>query len=114
MGSTGSGKFSDYPGGQRTDDKCEKAFAAKLEDIEHCDYYKTHGSVPAVGTILQVAHKKRIVAQTKSGEIVGNLPTSLNYLAGCLQQGYKYTGHVRDSSSGPVAIVSADFGAEAP
>lgn len=114
MGSTGSGNFSDYPRGQGNDDKCDKAFAVKLEDIEHCDYFKNHSSVPAVGTVLVIAHTKRIVAQTDAGEIVGNLPTSLNYLAGCLRQGYKYTGQIRDSKNGPVATVTADFAAEAP
>jgi len=115
MGSTGSGNFSDYPrGGQGGDDKCDKSFSVKLEDIEHCDYFKNHGTVPAVGTVLVVAHTKRIVAQTDTGEIVGNLPTSFNHLAGCLHQGFKYTGQVRDSKSGSVAIVTADFAAEAP
>jgi hypothetical protein len=114
MGSTGSGRLTDYPGGQGSDDKCEKAFAAKLEDIEHCDYYKKHGDVPKPKTVLEIAHKKRVVAQTQAGEIVGNLPTSFNYLAGCLRQGYKYVGHVRDAKAGPVAAVSADFGAVAP
>ena len=115
MGSTGSGRFTDYPGEPGSDDKCEKAIAAKLEDVEQCEYYKKHGTVPTVGAVLELAHKKRVVAQTQSGEIVGNLPTQFNYLAGCLRQGYSYTGQVRDSKSGPpVAIVSADFGAVAP
>ncbi len=114
MGSTGSGNFSDYPTGQGKDDKCDRAFAVKLEDIEHCDFFKANGTTPAVGTLLSIALNKRIVAQTAAGEIVGNLPTSFNYLAGCLRQGYKYEGQVRDSKLGAVAVVSADFAAIAP
>lgn len=115
MGSTGSGRLTDYPGDHGADDKCEKAFATHLEDVDLCDYFKAHKSVPPVGTVLEVALKKRVVAQTQSGEVVGNLPTRFNYLAGCLRQGFSYTGQVRDSnSSPPVAAVRADFGVVSP
>ncbi|MGQ7387948.1 hypothetical protein ACTGWU_10745, partial [Streptococcus suis] len=76
MGSTGSGNFSDYPTGRGNDNRCDKAFSVKLEDIEHCDFFKANGTVPAVGTPLSIPHSKRVVAQTADGEIVGNLPTS--------------------------------------
>lgn len=131
MGSTGSGSFTDYPGSTKEKDKgqgsggsggggeqpdrCAKAFAVTLEDVEHNDFFKAHGGVPNVGTELRVAHKKRIVAVTTSGEVVGNLPISMNYLAACLKDGYTYTGVVRASSAGTtVAIVSADFAATPP
>lgn len=114
MGSTGSGRFSDYPIEDGADDKCEKAFKVDLEDIEHCDFFKNHGLVPAIGTILKVAHNKRVVAQTLAGETVGNLPTRFNYVAGCLKEGFKYTGEVRASAEGYIASVSADFAAELP
>ena len=128
MGSSGSGNFSDYPGSSKSkpsggdggatsgDDRCERAFSVTLEDVEHCDYFKNNGSTcPTVNTVLQIAHKKRMVAQTTTGEIVGNLPTKFNYLAGCIRDGYTYTGRVRSSSAtGAVAIVSADFAATAP
>ena len=81
-----------------------------LEDIEHCDFYKTIGIVPAPGQQLRIAHKKRIVAETDAGVTVGNLPTAYNYLAGCLKDGWTYTGTVTASNgSGAVATVSADF-----
>jgi hypothetical protein len=126
MGTTGSGKFTDYPGAKKPKkggengaggggDRCAKAFSSALEDVEHCDFFKKHGASPAVGTVLHLAHKKRVVAQTSSGEVVGNLPTSLNYLAGCLRDGYTYVGTVRDSNNGPpVAIVAVDFAAMPP
>jgi hypothetical protein len=127
MGSSGSGRFTDYPGnakskggggtgeGGRAEDRCAKAFSATLEDVEHCDFFKNHGQCPAVSTQLHVAHKKRVVAQTASGEIVGNLPITLTYLASCLKNGYKYVGVVRVSNNGPpIAAVAADFAAVAP
>lgn len=119
MGSTGSGRFSDYPGSSKQGggedqagglpvDRCAKALSTSLEDIEHCEYFKKYGTPPAVSTILHVAHTKRIVAQTASGEVVGNLPTGFNYLAACLKAGYTYVGQVRTSSKGPVASVERD------
>lgn len=128
MGSTGSGSFTDYPGtpkpkgtggngegGADSGDRCARAFGTTLEDVEHCDFFKNQGNSPAVGTVLHVAHKKRVVAQTPAGEVVGNLPTSFNYLAACLGDGYTYVGRVRSSNNGlPVAIVAVDFAAVPP
>jgi hypothetical protein len=129
MGSSGSGNFSDYPGSSKNKetggsgggessggDRCARAFSVSLEDVEHCDYFKNHGSAcPANGTVLEIAQKKRIVAQTSAGEIVGNLPTQFNYLAACLRDGYTYAGQVRSSNAtGLVAVVSADFAAIPP
>src|ERR1700758_5867584 len=114
MGSSGSGRISDYPGssgkGSSTSkgdggggdaggsDRCGQAFAVALEDIEHCDFYRAHGAVPALGQTLRIAHKKRIVAETDAGETVGNLPTKYNYLAGCLKDGWTYAGTVTASN----------------
>jgi hypothetical protein len=125
MGSSGSGRISDYPGSSSTgsgtsqggdggsaggSDRCAQAIAVTLEDIEHCDFYKSGGAVPAPGQQLRIAHKKRIVAETDVGTTVGNLPTAYNYLAGCLKEGWTYTGRVTASNgSGAIATVSADF-----
>lgn len=129
MGSTGSGSFSDYPGSSKPKggggsgtggpaapiDRCSRAFHVTLEDVEHCEFFKKHGASPAAGTELRIVHKKRIVAQTAAGEIVGNLPTSHNYLAACLKDGFTYVGNVSASSSGPpVAVVEVDFAAIPP
>jgi hypothetical protein len=102
MGSSGTGRISDYPGSGKNgagsgggggggsppggDDICGKAFAVRLEDIEHFDYYTNHTAVPPVGTVLRVTFKKRLVAETDTGEVVGAIPTSHNYLAGCLKR----------------------------
>ena len=131
MGSKGTGTFSDYPGsdkpkasekaggqggggGDMPKDRCGKAFNAVLEDVEHCDFFRSNGTGPKIGTVLRIAHKKRIVA-TAAGVVVGNLPTSMNYLAGCLKDGYTYAGRVLSAkTTAGVTIISVDFAASAP
>lgn len=122
MGSSGSGRFTDYPGsgkakagdegggGASPDDRCKMAFSAQLEDVEHCEYYAAHSKPPPLGTVLDVVHAKRVVA-VADGRIVGNLPTKFNYLAACIKDGHAYVGKVTTSKSGPSIIVSADFAA---
>jgi hypothetical protein len=128
MGSSGSGRISDYPGSSSQeesngdggskggkDDRCARAFNVILEDVEQSDYFKTHGSVPPVGAQLNIAQRKRLVAQTATGESVGNLPTSHNYLAACIKNGWTYEGTVQNSAMRrPVATVAADFAAIPP
>jgi hypothetical protein len=132
MGSSGSGRISDYPGTSRDgggggqgggsgsgdgqpEDRCGRAFSVRLEDIEHSEYFAFHGSPPPVGETLQVQQRKRLVAETIAGQSVGNLPTSYNYLASCLKDGWTYTGAVTTSNVGrPVASVTADFAALLP
>lgn len=128
MGSSGSGRLSDYPGAKKSkgkggggggnpapEDRCARAFSAQLEDVEHCAYFKKYKLVPPVGTTLVVAHAKRMVAQTQAGETVGNLPTRFNYLAACLEDGFTYVGQVRKAQAGSsISTVSVDFAAQAP
>lgn len=129
MGSSGSGRLSDYPGSGRSKDKgggsgggkpgsedrCARAFGAELEDVEHSTYFKKNKSVPPVGTELVIAHAKRVVAQTQAGEVVGNLPTKFNYLAACMKDGFTYVGRVRKAQTkSSVSTVSADFTAQPP
>jgi hypothetical protein len=120
MGSSGSGNFSDYSGKPKTtssggssggssgSDKCGEAFTASLEDVASHDFYMNHGSAPAVGTQLTIKVKGRVVA-VAGGESVGSLPTRLNYLARCLQDGFTYTGIVTVSANGNSPRVQADF-----
>lgn len=83
--------------------------------IEQSDYYRAHRSVPPLGTQLKIVQRKRIVAETMSGESVGNLPTSFNYLASCIKHGWTYVGTMQSAVSGPpVAAVSVDFAAIQP
>lgn len=139
MGSSGTGRLSDYPGktngkkpsgkgrgggsggggggegGKPQEDRCGKAFNVKLEDVEQCAYFRVHKGVPKVGTALGIAHKKRIIATTAGGEEVGYLPTQFNYLAACISGGFSYAGNVVTSANGPpVATVVVDFAPVAP
>lgn len=120
MGSSGSGNFGDYSGRPKTQsgggssggssgsDKCGEAFTASLEDVAAHDYYVNHGTVPAVGTELRIEVRGRVVAVV-GAESVGSLPTRLNYLARCLQDGYTYTGIITASSNGSNPQIQADF-----
>lgn len=120
MGSSGSGRFSDYSseqkissgdgssGGSSGSDRCSEAFTASLEDVGAHEYFVNHGSVPAVGTKLTVLVKGRVMAVAGT-ESVGSLPTRLNYLASCLEDGFMYNGVVTASSNGKNPQVQADF-----
>ncbi len=129
MGSSGSGKISDYPGSASTgksggegggsdagaEDRCEKAFSARLEDVEQSEYYRKYGKTPPIGTRVEVGMRKRPVAQTTGGESIGNLPTSFNYIASCMKEGWAYIGVVQSAKSGPpVASIQVDFAAIHP
>jgi hypothetical protein len=128
MGSSGSGRISDYPGTSRggsgsgeegddgqPEDRCGRALSIRLEDIEHSEYFGTYGAPPPTGETLQLRQRKRLVAETSAGQSVGNLPTSYNYLASCLKDGWAYTGTVATSNAlPPVATVAADFAAIPP
>jgi hypothetical protein len=123
MGSSGSGHFSDYSGNKPTDagkgagtaggasgvDKCQQAFSSILEDVAQCDYFVNTKAVPAAGTQLGIVLGKRVFAVDSNGTTVGALPTSFNYLAGCLASGVKYVGIVKSSAAAPVPTVEADF-----
>ncbi|SIT59048.1 conserved hypothetical protein [Mesorhizobium prunaredense] len=117
MGSTRSSNFTDYSGTRSNDgaggtsgiDRCRQAFSCSLEEIELCDYFITHSTVPPVGTELVILHQKRLFAATPQGVKVGALPTSFNYLAACMKDGIAYIGVMTASGMLPVARISADF-----
>ncbi|MHC9512093.1 hypothetical protein [Kangiella sp. M94] len=125
MGSTGSGRFSDYPGtrskkvgqdgadregGASGQDKCKKAFTVLLEDVGNCDLYSQSKVVPSVGEQLSIhLDKKRVLAVNVNGVSVGALPTEYNYLVACMNDGFTYVGVVTSSAVEPVPTISADF-----
>jgi len=120
MGSTGSGRFSDYSGTKNADntggasgeDRCRQAFSCALEEVALCDFYVTNSDVPTVGTQLTLIHAGRIFATTLSSVKVGALPTTFNYLASCMKDGNEYIGIVRDSGLKPLPYVIVDFTAK--
>lgn len=115
MGSTGSGRLTDYSrfggavkgvtGGEDLINKCDRAVATVLEDVETCDYYMKNGKVPAKGTYVKIALKTRLVALDENGDVIGHLPTEYNYLLECLNSGYQYEGEVSGSFDTPVPSV---------
>ena len=115
MGSTGAGRLSDYTrfrgaikgvtGGEDLIDKCERAVATVLEDVETCDYFKKYGHVPAKGTFIKIGLKTRLVALDENDDVMGYLPTEYNYLLDCLTKGYQYEGEVSGSFETPVPSV---------
>lgn len=137
MGSTGSGRISDYPGSSPThpggggsdndgpgggspgggggpgdSDRCSRALSSTLEDVEQSEYYQKYRSLPPANTELKIVLRKRIVAETMTGESVGNLPTQNNFLASCMKDGWSYYGVVTSiSDTPPAATVTVDFAA---
>jgi hypothetical protein len=123
MGSTGSGSFTDYSGSKNPKgdggqggsggvDQCAQAFSCTLQEVAQCDYLKSHGAPPPVGSELRLALNGRVFAIDANGTTVGALPTSHNYLAACLKSGFEYVGVVTSSKAGPLPSVTADFKAK--
>lgn len=108
-GAGGAAGIAGATGGAAGADKCTQAFSTELEDVEQSPYYGATGSLPPLGTPLTIAHQKRIVAVDDQGRVVGNLPTALNHLAECLEEGFSYSGQVTSSNAGPPSLVEADF-----
>lgn len=129
MGSTSTGRFTDYPttrrpsgeppsgsegnGGQ--DDRCGKAISDQLlDDVERCDYWTSHHDVPPVGSdveLLPNLHEGRLaVALAGTGEILGYLPTKFNYLRGCMEEGWRYQGEVVATLRELTALIRVDLG----
>lgn len=121
MGSTGSGRFSDYSGSQRSGegtgssggdsgtDRCRQAFSVGLEDVALYPFFSGTSTTPQAGSTLTIALQGRLVALDSNGVAVGALPTAYNYLAGCLAEGINYLGVVRSSTSGVNPQVNVDF-----
>ncbi len=114
MGSSGTGRLSDYSdatrnpeggGGASGQDKCQESITATLEDVARNQYFSEHNDVPAKGTPVQLIHKERLTVQTFSGEDLGYLPTKYNYIAGCLQKGNIYAGSVQASGNSAIPSV---------
>lgn len=126
MGSSGSGRFGDYPsGGNGTQGKpkggnggkvseeinCPKTIdLIKLEDVATSDYYQINNrTVPPANTIVHLKkglHKGRLVIEEPQTHIViGNLPTKYNYLVYCMVEN-DYLGEVLSSGLKPIPFVT--------
>lgn len=119
MGSSGTGRLTDYSGskndqggggGTNGQDKCKEPITVQLEEVARSSYYVAHNDVPPKGTPVHLEYKTRLAVQTSSGELLGYLPTAYNYLAGCLKEGNQYRGSVQASGNSAVpAILVALF-----
>ena len=120
MGSSGSGRFSDYSGSRNSDgsggaggvDRCLQAFSCTLEEVALCDFFAANAAVPPIGTEVSIAHDRRLFAVMPDGTKIGALPTAYNYLAACMRDEHTYVGVVSQSGLQPVPHVSVDFTAQ--
>jgi hypothetical protein len=129
MGSTGSGRFSDYPpskgkGGSPSggpgdgrpaepDDRCDRDLPGiALEEVGRSEYFTARRSVPGTGTSVHLRDTllgPRLSIDTEAGESVGFLPTAFNYLVVCLKRGFSYSGKITSSALKPVPSVRVDL-----
>lgn len=131
MGSTGTGRFSDYPGttsgsakgkgtglgnstGPAQGDQCERALRnVPLEEVGRCEYLQSHSDLLIVGMSVSVRTTlvggRLGVEISGGGEVIGLLPTEYNYLLQCMKQGYTYMGQVKSARLRPVPVVRVDL-----
>lgn len=139
MGSTNTGRFTDYPGtpsgssktgsgngsggsgggGQgggsasKTDQCLHMIESVALEEVARSEYFITHKILPPTGTAVAVRSSLvggRIGVETvPTLELVGLLPTEYNYLLQCMKQGYKYPGKVISTTSKPIPVVRVNL-----
>ena len=134
MGSTGTGRFSDYPkkkgevdhddaaqaGGSIRDESgagstiCDRPLeAVELEEVRNAEYYLAHNALPAVGSPVVVGDlsEGRIeVRVTDSGQVVGYLPTKFNHIWTCKdEEGRDYEGNVVSNREVPSITVRIDL-----
>lgn len=128
MGSSGSGRLTDYPGsscqpaskpgssggatggGPSGGDPCLlERDRVVLEEIERCDYFSTVGEVPPPGTdvvvLPELVDGRIAVAMASTGLTLGYLPTEHNDLASCLQR-FAYVGEVTSSQDTPLPRIT--------
>ncbi len=124
MGSTGTSRLTDYSGGKSKKkskgtsssetggapghDPCTNSFTTKLEDVARSQYYAINKALPANGTRIEVKLSGRLVVYTAEGDL-GFLPTQYNYLAGCINRGFKYRGSVVSTATTPVPTISVEI-----
>lgn len=104
MGSSGTGTFGDYRG--KGGDECGAPLDIDLEEVALAEFYTQHRALPAVGTDVrlrnQLFHGRLVVEVAQSGEILGLVPTELNYLLACLGRGFRYEGTLVAASTKPI------------
>jgi hypothetical protein len=130
MGSSGTGRFTDYSGsseksqddaskgqastgsgptgGSSGTDRCAQVFTTDLEDVARSAYFAADGRLPPTGTAVDVQLSGRLIASVGEVEL-GYLPTQYNYLAGCMKRGFSYAGTVTATRMTPTPSVTVDI-----
>ena len=125
MGSSGSGRLTDYPGGSQQQPAPGSASSGgasgggpaggdpclidrdhvELEEIELCEYFGAAGDVPAPGTdvvvLPELVDGRIVVALASTQATLGYLPTEHNDLVSCLGR-FDYVGEVTGSQPTPI------------
>jgi hypothetical protein len=139
MGSTGTGKFGNYPSSRKqsnlngqnsvSSDSTDISFdnnteeesilcmkpllKVNLEDVAQNDYFIKYHNVPpidhSVNISSQLKNGRIVVVSKENLVIIGNLPTEYNYISACLSSGYKYEGTVVSSGTSPFPYVVVDL-----
>ena len=116
MGSSGSGTLGNYQPSEKA--SCDEPIATDLEEVAREEYFSGRGTVPPVGTKLQLHKgtvKGRLIVETvKKPEIIGLLPTSFHHLVLCLKKGYSYDGEVTASGGKKIPVVTVSLVAHKP
>lgn len=132
MGSTGHGKFGDYSEQQNYNvsnggttsgmytstnaglggNKCPTELPTiKLEDVQTSQYYIEHQELPKIGDDVylsdQIHNGRLVVVHIDSNLIIGNLPTSYNFMIKCME--HNYTGNVVAAGMQPIPFVVVDL-----
>lgn len=131
MGSSGIGRFGNYPmgggshssgghggtiggsgtgGGFGGEPVCPSVIEhIRLEDVAISEYYRNNQSLPEVGEDVELSGEtlfgRLVVSLTSTGEVIGNLPTEYNYLIDCINEGKAYAGPILSSGISPVPYV---------
>lgn len=126
MGSSGTGRFGNYPGGNGGsisangqngisgggvgEIECPMVIEhIRLEDVAVSEYYVNNNALPdqndGVALSNRIFNGRLVVTSALSNEIIGNLPTRYNYLINCINRGVNYSGRVISSGISPVPFV---------
>lgn len=109
MGSTGTGNFGDYKTSAQSGTRCDASLDTDLEDVATMPYFVGTHSVPKAGTAVRVKatlyNQRLVVEEVPTGQIIGALPTSYNYLLLCIGKGYQYEGTVSASARTPIPVI---------
>lgn len=108
MGTSGSGRFSDYTT-KAEEEKCILTIDNEpIENYGDYDYGQESLVLPNVGTKIHLEARERIVVvDTDTDQSIGALSTSFEYLRTCIKvKKYEYNGRIKysDNSKGMIDI----------